>query len=78
MSDPYRIHVCENCGLMAIADFKRNYYECRNCSKNASSLNRKPNIYQVRIPYACKLLLQELMAMQLAPKIITKDPNDLR
>jgi len=78
VSDPYRIHICESCGLMAVADFRRNYYECRNCANNPtikSKDGRRPNVYQVRIPYACKLLFQELMTMQIAPKFRLKEAN---
>jgi len=28
-SDAYRIHVCENCGLIAVADLNRNSFKCR-------------------------------------------------
>ena len=41
-SDAYRVHVCEHCGLVAIANLKKNSFECRGC-KN------KTDIVQVNI-----------------------------
>lgn len=62
VSDPYRIHVCDQCGLMAIADLTRHIYKCKVC--------RTSQISQIHLPYAAKLLMQELMAMNIAPRLM--------
>jgi len=64
-SDAYRIHVCQTCGLIAVANLKNQTFEC---CKNP---NERMQIVQVLLPYACKLLFQELMSMAVAPRLIT-------
>ncbi|XP_031624411.1 DNA-directed RNA polymerase II subunit RPB2-like [Contarinia nasturtii] len=63
VSDPYRVHVCEYCGLIAISR-RNNKFECRGCENRCA-------ITQVKLPYATKLLIQELMSMNIAPRIFT-------
>ena len=64
VSDCYRVHVCNQCGLFCEANLLEQRYNCRRCDS-------AENICQIKIPYACKLLLQELMAMQIKPRLHT-------
>ena len=64
-SDAYRVHVCDGCGLIAIADLKTMSFKCHGCNTSKVS--------QVLIPYACKLMVQELMAMQIAPRMFASE-----
>ncbi|KAK5134694.1 DNA-dependent RNA polymerase II [Meristemomyces frigidus] len=65
VSDAFRVHICEICGLMTpIAKLKEGQIECRPC-------RNKTRIAQVIIPYAAKLLFQELAAMNVATRMFT-------
>jgi DNA-directed RNA polymerase II subunit RPB2 len=63
VSDNYRVFVCRKCGIPSVANPERNIYKCTYCKNSA-------DITQVRIPYSMKLLLQELMSMAIAPRLI--------
>lgn len=30
-SDAYRVHICDICGLIAVANLRKNTFECKNC-----------------------------------------------
>ncbi|KAK4543925.1 DNA-dependent RNA polymerase II [Oleoguttula mirabilis] len=65
VSDAFRVHICEICGLMTpIAKLKEGQVECRPC-------RNKTRIAQIIIPYAAKLLFQELAAMNVATRMFT-------
>jgi DNA-directed RNA polymerase beta subunit/intein/homing endonuclease len=63
-SDSYSVHVCKKCGLIAAYNDKKHIHICNTCE------NRTEFAY-VEIPYACKLLFQELITMNIAPRLIT-------
>lgn len=63
VSDNFRVFICRKCGLIATANPEKNIYKCTNCKNNA-------DINQVRMPYSMKLLLQELLTMNVAGRII--------
>jgi hypothetical protein len=72
-SDVYTTYVCDECGLFAqrmkkmddkIYPTDRDVYHCPAC-------NNKTHVSKIVIPYAFKLLVQELMSMCVAPRIRT-------
>ena len=64
-SDQYFVHVCSNCGLFARKKPDKNIYLCQLCNER----NNSYTTHKVEIPYAFKLLVQELEAINIVPKI---------
>jgi DNA-directed RNA polymerase II subunit RPB2 len=64
-SDAYGLYICGKCGLTASFNNVDHIHICNNCE------NRTDFKY-VEIPYSCKLLFQELVTMNIAPRIITE------
>ena len=71
MSDNYKVHVCDLCGVIGnynISTDKRtnisyNIQECNYCNNHSA-------FSEVRIPFSCKLLIQELFAMGIVLRLI--------
>lgn len=73
-SDMFEIWVCDNCGTFSNLENRKDpkdsttepdQFYCLYCEKSDVSI--------VKIPYACKLLFQELMSMCIHPRIYTKN-----
>ncbi|MEM4311682.1 MAG: DNA-directed RNA polymerase subunit B [Nitrososphaerales archaeon] len=65
-SDRTEIYICENCGLIAYYDVRQRRHICRLCGDAAK-------ISQIVVAYAFKLLLQEMMSLNIAPRLKLRD-----
>ena len=63
-SDKYSVFICKKCGIIASYNDQMHIHHCRTCD------NRTDFSY-IEIPYACKLLFQELNTMNIAPRFMT-------
>ena len=52
--------------MPAIANPSNNLYECKNC-------NNYKKFKRINLPYSCKLLMQELQCMNIAPRFLTEN-----
>ncbi len=65
-ADKTEIYVCEKCGLIAYYDAKQRKYTCKIDGDSA-------RISTVVVAYAFKLLLQEMVSLNIAPRLQLKD-----
>jgi DNA-directed RNA polymerase II subunit RPB2 len=63
-SDKFVFYVCKDCGMIAIANPVKNIFKCSYC-------NNTTKFSKVFVPYASKLMWQELMSMGIAPRMLT-------
>ena len=64
-SDKFTVPICSNCGLLSMHNLKSKKSLCKRCQD-------KNSVYLTDIPYAMKLLLQELMSMGIATRLFPK------
>lgn len=65
-SDRVTMFVCANCGMIASKDKKTQKPYCLICESDS-------DIYEVEMSYAFKLLLDEMMALGIAPRLELED-----
>ena len=63
-SDKFQVFICKKCGNIAAYNDKLHIHLCKLC-------NNRNDFSYVKIPYACKLLFQELQCMNIIPRLIT-------
>ena len=63
-SDKFDVHVCKKCGLIASYNDTKHIHFCKTCEN-------RTHFALVKLPYSCKLLFQELISMNIAPRILT-------
>ncbi|KAJ8646439.1 hypothetical protein MRB53_008187 [Persea americana] len=61
-SDPFQAQVCRKCGLLGYYHDKLKTGFCSTCKSGE-------NVSTMKLPYACKLLFQELHAMNIVPRL---------
>jgi DNA-directed RNA polymerase II subunit RPB2 len=67
-SDAFRVHVDSHSGLLAAANLKNQTFTSLHGDKSTE-------IVQVYMPYACKLLFQEMMSMCIVPRLRFEEPK---
>ena len=65
-SDKADIYICERCGLVSYYDIKQRKFVCRVCGDKAK-------VTSISVAYAFKLLLQEMMSLDVAPRLLIKE-----
>ena len=64
-SDGFNCYSCRKCGLISIANPEANIWLCKTCDNTTE-------FAPIQIPYAYKLLMQELETMNIASRIYTQ------
>lgn len=57
-----QVHVCTHCGLLG-------YYNAKLGFPCCPSLKSPDHMAKMKLPYACKLLFQELQSMNIVPRL---------
>ncbi|AHG02775.1 DNA-directed RNA polymerase subunit B' [Halobacterium sp. DL1] len=65
-SDREEVHVCGNCGMTAVENYEQRRVYCPNCGEET-------DVHSIEMSYAFKLLLDEMKALGIAPRLELED-----
>jgi DNA-directed RNA polymerase III subunit RPC2 len=65
-SDQFEAQVCTNCGLLGYKHHGTGRNLCQQCADGGT-------VSALKLPYACKLLFQELQSMNICPRLTLSD-----
>jgi DNA-directed RNA polymerase subunit B' len=65
-SDREDVHVCGNCGMTAVENYEQRRVYCPNCEEET-------DVHEIEMSYAFKLLLDEMKALGIAPRLELED-----
>jgi DNA-directed RNA polymerase II subunit RPB2 len=85
-ADNAEFYVCNGCGFMGMVNPEKKIYHCYSCNSTKISYHSeklhkeqietsKNDFSQIQMPYAMKLLTQELESMSIGPRIVTKQSS---
>lgn len=63
-SDKFEVYSCGKCGMIAAFNNETHIHLCNMCEN-------RTDFKLIKLPYSCKLLFQELITMNIAPRFIT-------
>ena len=63
VSDIFTVHICKECGLFSVVN-----PDDDNGARSCGSCENYSQFMELRVPYACKLLMQELEGMMITPR----------
>lgn len=68
-SDKYKTEICDICGQFGMTKKDTGETYCKTCDRT--------DIPSVVVPYATKLIFQELAAMNMLPRVIPEKKGDI-
>ena len=74
VSDKYSVHICKRCGMIAAYNdgFKKSFINDSFITHHCKTCNNSTDFALVELPYAYKLMSQELQTINVLPRLIVE------